>query len=175
MALPLSMGDLQTQTPTPTPTPAASPYWPQAGNMTTDSDYEIVGSQVFRFEYYYLLNNGSLSDIPWDTSTGHIGIDGMQDVAAIVVNIAVIDPKSKVLLTDAQLATFSTPGDANFLADFSPGNDSGPVAYSVAEHSQRNYGLAAARTFRYPLLPTISLSFPAHAEYTMKTFHRLPL
>jgi hypothetical protein len=121
MALPLSMGDLQTQTPTPTPTPAAGPYWPQAGNMTTDSDYEIVGSQVFRFEYYYLLNSGSLSDIPWDTSAGHIGIDGMQDVAAIVVNIAVIDPKSRVLLTDAQLATFNTPGNANFLADFSPG------------------------------------------------------
>ena len=29
----------------------------------------------------------------------------MQDVAAIVADIAVIDPKSKVLLTDAQITT----------------------------------------------------------------------
>lgn len=31
----------------------------------------------------------------------------MQDVVAVVVDIAVIDPKSKVLLTDAQLATLA--------------------------------------------------------------------
>jgi hypothetical protein len=31
----------------------------------------------------------------------------MQDVAAVVVTIAVIDPKSKVLVTDAQLATLA--------------------------------------------------------------------
>jgi hypothetical protein len=45
----------------------------------------------------------------------------MQDVAAIIVDIAVIDPKSKVLLTNAQIATLSTPGNANFLADSSLG------------------------------------------------------
>ena len=43
----------------------------------------------------------------------------MQDVAAIVVDIAVIDPKSKVLLTNAQIGTFNTPGNAHFLADYS--------------------------------------------------------
>ena len=36
-----------------------------AGNMTTDAAYELVGPQVFRFEYYYLLKNGTFSDIPW--------------------------------------------------------------------------------------------------------------
>jgi len=123
----LSMGDLQTQTPTPTPTPAASPYWPQAGNMATDSDYETLGSHVFRFEYFYLLRNGAFSDIPWDTSAGHIAIDGMQDVSAIVVNIAVIDPKSKVLLTDAQLATLSTSGNTNFLPDYTLGMTPGQL------------------------------------------------
>jgi len=45
----------------------------------------------------------------------------MQDVSAIVVDIAVIDPKSKVLLTNAQLATFSTSGNANFLANYTSG------------------------------------------------------
>src|SRR4029077_17857834 len=113
----LSVGDLQTQTPTPTPTLAASPYWPQARNMTVESDYETLGSQIFRFEYFYLLRSGAFSDIPWDTNAGHIGIDGMQDVSAIVVDIAVIYPKSQVLLTDAQIATLTTPGNANFLAD----------------------------------------------------------
>ena len=123
----LSMGDLQTQTPTPTPTPAGNPYWPQAGNMATDSDYETLGSQIFRFEYFYLLRNGAFSDIPWDTNAGHIGIDGMQDVSAIVVDIAVIDPKSKVLLTDSEIATLTTPGNANFLTDYSQGMTPGQL------------------------------------------------
>ena len=104
IAAPLSLGDSLTQTPTPTPTPAANPAWPEAGNMAPDPSYELVGSQVFRFEYYYLLKNGSLSDVPWDTSAGHYSVEGMQDVSAIIVDIAVVDPKSKVLLTDAQLA-----------------------------------------------------------------------
>jgi len=123
----LSMGDLQTQTPTPTPTPAASPYWLQAGNMATDLDYETLGSQIFRFEYFYLLRSGAFSDIPWDTNAGHIGIDGMQDVSAIVVDIAVIDPKSKVLLTDSEIATLTTPGNANFLTDYSLGMTPGQL------------------------------------------------
>ena len=54
----------------------------------------------------------------------------MQDVAAIVVDIAVIDPKSKVLLTNAQLATFATPGNANFLAKFTTGMTPGQLRNS---------------------------------------------
>jgi hypothetical protein len=122
VAAQISIGDLPIPTPTPTPTPAQiAPAWPQAGNMTADASYEIAGSQVFRFEYYYLLRNGVFSDVPWDTSAGHYAVDGMQDVSAIVVNIAVIDQRSKVLLTDAQLATLSTSGNANFLADYTSG------------------------------------------------------
>lgn len=88
---------------------------------TASSEYEVVGPRVFRFEYYYLLKNGGFSDIPWDTSAGHNAVDGMQDVSAIVVDIAVIDPKSKVLLNDAQIATFTTSGAANFLSDYASG------------------------------------------------------
>lgn len=69
---------------------------------TAASDYEIIGPQVFRFEYCYLLNNGNLSVTPWYTTTS---VGGMQDVAAVVVDIAVIDPKSKVLLQDAQITS----------------------------------------------------------------------
>src|SRR6266487_38044 len=35
---------------------------------TPDPDYEITGPQVFRFEYYYLLKNGSFSVIQWTGS-----------------------------------------------------------------------------------------------------------
>jgi hypothetical protein len=52
----------------------------------------------------------------------------MQDVAAVVVDIAVIDPKSRVLLTDAQLAKFSTPGDVHhFLTDYASGMTPGQL------------------------------------------------
>jgi len=123
VASPLSLGDLATPTPTP-----MNPAWPSAGNTTaTWSDSEVVGPQVFRFEYYYLLRNGTLSDIPWDTSAGHYAVDGMQDVSAIVVDIAVIDPKSRVLLTDAQIATFTTPGGSNFLVDYASGMGQGQL------------------------------------------------
>jgi type II secretory pathway pseudopilin PulG len=88
--------------PSPTPTPSPSPAWPQAGNMATDAAYELVGPQVFRFEYYYLLKDGTFSDDPM--LSPDYTLSGMQDVSAIVVDIAVIDPKSKVLLSDSQIS-----------------------------------------------------------------------
>jgi len=113
LSSPLPTPELPVPTPAPpTPTPA----WPQAGNMTVDPDYEIVGPQVFRFEYYYFLRgqgnptggtpySAILTNTPWDQRiSSHTAPEGMQDVAAIVVDIAVIDPRSKVLVTDAQLA-----------------------------------------------------------------------
>jgi hypothetical protein len=95
VASPLPLAELP---PSPTPTPSPSPAWPPAGNMTTDAAYEVAGPQVFRFEYYYLLKNGNFSDYPMISP--HNSLSGMQDVAAIVVDIAVIDLKSKVLLSD---------------------------------------------------------------------------
>jgi hypothetical protein len=87
--------------------------WPNAASSSAiDSNYEIIAPHVFRFEYYYLLKGLSdtqpaiFSDTPWDTRIppGHLSVSGMQDVAAIVVAIAVIDPKGKVLLNDDQIA-----------------------------------------------------------------------
>jgi hypothetical protein len=108
IASPLSAGD------SPTPAPARTPAWPETAICTPTpcpwSGSEVIGSQVFRFEYYYLLTNGNpygnLSDIPWDTTpaVGHSAVNGMGDVAAIVVDIAVIEPRSKVLVSDCQLA-----------------------------------------------------------------------
>jgi hypothetical protein len=74
--------------------------WPAAtDNVTADpnSDYELIGPQIFRFEYFYLLKTGAISNLP--------GAQGMQDIAAIVATMAAIDPRSKVLLSDAQIAT----------------------------------------------------------------------
>jgi hypothetical protein len=151
LASPIPVGELPNPAPNPLPTPA----WPQGGNMATDSAYEISGSQVFRFEYYYLLkgqtdpatgttNNPILTDIPWDTrilsccltaSTlcCHTAPEGMQDVAAIVADIAVIDPKSKALLdtvdpTGGKLARLNgADGSAPALVDFASGMTPGQL------------------------------------------------
>src|SRR5215813_12097224 len=55
--------------------------WPSAASGGVDSDYEMIAPYVFRFEYYYLLKNGSFSVTPWDSSSGHTTVGGMQDVA----------------------------------------------------------------------------------------------
>jgi type II secretion system protein J len=57
--------------------------WPTATNGNPDTDYEEIGPQIFRFEYYYLLNNGSLLATPWYTTTS---VHGMQDVSAVLSN-----------------------------------------------------------------------------------------
>jgi hypothetical protein len=95
--------------------------WPAATNASSDSDYELIAPYVFRFEYYYLLKNGSLSDTPWDDAAGHSNVTGMQDVAAISICVATMDPKSRVLVSDSQLtmlagrlpdsSTSMAPGD----------------------------------------------------------------
>lgn len=91
--------------------------WASAvSTSAADSSYEVIGPQAFRFEYYYLLRNASFSATPWDTSAGHTTVSAMRDVAAIIADIAVIDPKSKVLLTNSQIATL-----AGQLGDYSSG------------------------------------------------------
>jgi hypothetical protein len=118
LASPLPTPELPGPIPPPLPTPA----WPQTQNATTDwTDSEVMGPQVFRFEYYYLLTNGTLSDIPWNTPA-HNGVRGMQDVAAVVVNIAVIDPKSRVLVSNSQIASLIAAFD-----DYTSGWGSGEL------------------------------------------------
>ena len=85
-----------------------SATWLAATNASTDPDYELIGPYAFRFEYYYLLKNGNLSDTPWNASAGHTSVTGMQDVAAVSVAIAAIDPKSRVLISDSQLTALAS-------------------------------------------------------------------
>ena len=119
-------------TPTPTPTTTIQNIWPAATNSTaTDSDcsntgcYETVGSEVFRFEYYYLLSSSpsvgtanQLSAGPWSNVNSFV----IKDVAAIVVAIAVIEPKSKVLLSNDQVAALAAT-----LPDFTTGSAPGQL------------------------------------------------
>ena len=62
-----------------TPTPSPSPAWSEVASTGNWSDSEVIGSQVFRFEYFYLLKGGLnpsggtayaaiLSDTPWCAS-----------------------------------------------------------------------------------------------------------
>ena len=95
--------------------------WPSATNGSSDSDYELIAPYVFRFEYYYRLKSGVLSEKPWEGSTGHTNVAGMQDVAAISICVATMDPKSRVLVSDSQItmlaerlpdfSTWMAPGD----------------------------------------------------------------
>jgi hypothetical protein len=83
---------------------------PWSGTYASTSTLDIVGPNVFRFEYYYLLKNGNVSSTPWYTGST---VSGMQDVAAIVADIAVIDPRSRGMLTNAQVTTL-----AGILSDY---------------------------------------------------------
>ena len=98
----------------PSPTTTIDRMWPTAtrpypdASYSTDSDYEIAGPQVFRLEYYYLCHapgGAALVEFPntW-TSVDNVAIS---DVIAIVVAIAVIDSRSRVLLSNSQLSTLT--------------------------------------------------------------------
>jgi hypothetical protein len=97
--------------------------WPAATSSTTaDSDYETAAAQVLRFEYYYLLSSNPsvgtpnrLSAGPWTNTDTFL----VKDVAAIVVAIAVIEPKSRVLLTTANMEKLAgTNGQTSPLVDY---------------------------------------------------------
>lgn len=91
-------------------------------NATTDSKHELIGPNLLRFEYYYLLRNGNFSVVPWDGAlAGHNTAAGLRDVAAIVVAVAAIDPKTRVLFENRTVASIS-----GSLADYSAGEGHRP-------------------------------------------------
>jgi hypothetical protein len=113
--------------------------WPSMGNNNADTpapgDYETIGPQVFRFEYYYLLKSGDLTDSPWDqtarptqTSLTAPASIGLVDVEAIAVTIAVIDLASRSLLTDANLLDLQL-----YMEDFKTQKGNGPVKIGQVE------------------------------------------
>jgi hypothetical protein len=83
--------------------PASVIFWAPLNPWAnaTSSPIDVIAPDVFRFEYYYLLKNGDLSSTPWYTIST---VRGMQDVSAIIVDIAVFDPKSRGLLSNSDIA-----------------------------------------------------------------------
>ena len=95
-----------------------STTWSAAtSTTTTDAAYDVVGPKVFRFEYCYLRTNGSLVITPPLDSNG---CADLSQIAAIVADMAVIDSKSKVLLTNAQITTLAA-GLSDYTAGMTPG------------------------------------------------------
>jgi hypothetical protein len=102
-------------------------------NASCDPDYETIAPGVFRFEYYYLLKNGQVTDVPWNrdvwgnartslTSPTNIGLSEIESIAVVV---AAIDPASRALINAA--SPTSLLDLATDLADFktSPGRGVG--------------------------------------------------
>lgn len=99
--------------------------WPGAielgATAIADPDSEVIAPYIFRLEYHYILRNGALSITPRDSAPGHGG-SGVQDVAAIAIAIAAIDPKSRRLISEDYLATM-----AGTMNDFSTSMNSGDL------------------------------------------------
>ena len=85
--------------------------WPGATNMAADIDYEIAATNVFRFEYYYWLTNGLLSEVPWNSATEHSAVDGTRDLAGICIAIAAMDSRNRLLFSDTQLSLLAAQMD----------------------------------------------------------------
>ena len=92
--------------------PAASSPLPYNG--MADADFEPIGESVVRFEYCYVFRStgGGLapsSTVPYNTAlTGHNTRDFYRDVVSLVVAIAILDPTSRVIVTDYSQLTSQT-------------------------------------------------------------------
>jgi prepilin-type N-terminal cleavage/methylation domain-containing protein len=84
----------------------------------TDPNYQVIGDQIFRLEYTFLVQtsptgvqtNGAQSvtyktytgsgfyDYPWSPTSTNQNPNGLKDVTAIVISIAVLDTKSRAIL-----------------------------------------------------------------------------
>jgi prepilin-type N-terminal cleavage/methylation domain-containing protein len=80
-----------------------------------DSNYQVIGDQVFRLEYCFLVQSATNTvvptatapdfyDNPWSTHPD-LTPTGLQNVTAIIVSIAVLDTKSRAIVTNSQLQT----------------------------------------------------------------------
>jgi hypothetical protein len=102
---------------TPIPESTIQGRWPAIvggpPNYTggTSADYRAIGEQVFRFEYCYLLKDGTFSNTPF--LPAHTRIDGARDILAIVVGIAILDNASRKIATDLSLLSDALPDPTN--------------------------------------------------------------
>jgi prepilin-type N-terminal cleavage/methylation domain-containing protein len=96
----------------------STPATASTSDSAYDPDFETIVPNAFRFEYYYLLNNGTLSATPYTNVAGHTALNGLQDVVAIGVAVAITDRKSSAIAASTTLP-ISLPNLATTMADFS--------------------------------------------------------
>jgi prepilin-type N-terminal cleavage/methylation domain-containing protein len=138
----------------PSTTTGAAATWPQIAGNGTDQDYQVIGDQVLRLEICFLVRTSptataTLSDTPYIAP--HTTISGLQDVAAVVVSLAVLDPTSRTLLTTANLAAID-----DHLAD-----DNGTLLAS-----------SPAKLWKADLLSAPQWGLPATAASQIRVYER---
>jgi hypothetical protein len=108
-------------------------YWPTATRPSPDPSYysadpyqkyELVGQQVFRFEYYYLTSASPATLVASPAGWTSANTIKITDIAAIVVAVAAIDPQSRKLLQEA---------DVKNIADLLPKFTSGTPGALLAQ------------------------------------------
>jgi len=99
---------------TPAPGSTIATGWSGAvgsiGNNYTDgtsTDYQAIGEGVFRLEYCYLLKDGTFSTTPFIAP--HTTAQGLQDVSAIVVALAILDLNSRKIAPDLEKLSQALP------------------------------------------------------------------
>lgn len=103
--------------PTPYPASTISGNWPDVvSDSSTDPDFHVIGEQVYRMEFCYLLKSGVLSNTPYIAP--NTTINGFQDVSAIVVALAILDSSSQAPITDTSkmVGALSDLSDAELVA-----------------------------------------------------------
>jgi prepilin-type N-terminal cleavage/methylation domain-containing protein len=144
--------------------------WPAVTNNTTNTNrdqpyLETIGPNVFRFEYCYLLKTGVATDTPWNTDSSYGPVygtfNGLADVEAIGVTIAVIDPQSRSLLVNGDPTENNILNLQTYMQDFrtAPGRGVGGTKNVIDLEAQWNQVITNPTT--YPLtanMPRAALS-----------------
>jgi hypothetical protein len=103
--------------PTPYPASTLAGNWPTTvPTGSTDSDFHAVGEQIYRFEFCFLMKDGTFSNTPY--LAPHTSISGFQDVSAIVVALAILDSASQQIVSDnsRMVDALPDPSDSDLAA-----------------------------------------------------------
>ena len=150
-------------------------------STSSDADYEVIGPGVFRFEYFYLLKNGRVTDWPWDRWLDTINRQkisdppsiGLSQVEAIGVAIAVINPEARALIQAASLnAGYGDITDvAAALADFKNANGVGNAGKKIGDMENKWKAVveSIAQTGQPPGSSTL---FPREAAKGIRIYSR---
>jgi prepilin-type N-terminal cleavage/methylation domain-containing protein len=112
-------------------------------NLGTDTDYQVLADGVFRLEYCYILSDGTFSNVPYLSTANRTSLDGYgwQDVVALYVAIAVLDDKSRLLVTPGTGTNPNLTAVTTKLGDFILGSNQSmpPVTQWESVINQANF------------------------------------